>query len=134
NAIMDDNSTDRLKLLGFTLNERMTVLPELATTVIKLSAEDLKRFNYKTGDTEGFVNYGLSIRGIRMCAFFVERPDMVKVSMRSKGTLPVDLLLKEHFSGGGHRNAAGGQTSEPLDVAVERFMTVLPEFINAHPA
>lgn len=134
NAIMDDNTIDRLKLLGFTLNERTMVYPELATTVIVLSRSDLERFNFRPGDTEGFVNYGLSIRGIRMCAFFVERPDMVKVSLRSKGTLPVDRLVKEHFNGGGHNNAAGGQTTEPLESAVERFMALLPSFMEQHPA
>lgn len=133
-AIADTNSADRLRLLGFMLNERMTALPEQRTVLIGLSKEDLKKFNYKTGDTEGFVNYGLSIKGMRLSAFFVERPDMVKISLRSKGDLPVDRFLKEHFNGGGHANAAGGQTTEPMTVAVQRFMALLPAFLAAHPA
>jgi len=133
-AIADTNTADRLKLLGYALSERMTVLPDRRTTVIALDKDELKRFNYKTGYTEGFVNYGLSIKGMRLAAFFMERPDQVKISLRSKGDLPVDRFVKEHFNGGGHANAAGGQTTEPLHVAIERFLTLLPAFLEAHPA
>ena len=127
------NSASRLQLLGFTLNERIEVIPELGTAIIALSLADLARFNFRPGDTEGFVNYGLSIQGIRLAAFFIERPDMVKVSLRSKGSLAVDGLVRDHFNGGGHHNAAGGQTREGLDAAVARFRKLLPEFIAAHP-
>ena len=132
-SILDDNRAERLKLLGFVLNERLEVLPELSTAIIQLSMADLKRFHYQPGDTEGFVNYGLSIRGIRLAAFFMERPDMVKVSVRSKGDLAVDGLMKEHFHGGGHRNASGGQAKEGLSEAVARFRALLPAFIAQHP-
>lgn len=132
-AVMDDNSEHRLKLLGFTLAERMKVHPELATSVITLGQKDLERFHFKPGDTEGFVNYGLSIRGIRLAAFFVERSDRVKISLRSKGKLPVDRFLAAHFDGGGHANAAGGQSTSSLSDVVERFMELLPPFIAAHP-
>lgn len=133
-AIMDDNTVDRLKLLGFTLNERMAVHQDLATVVIGLSLQDLRRFNFRQGDTEGFVNYGLSIRGIRLAAFFMERPDMIKISLRSKGGLRVDELLKAHFNGGGHGNAAGGRFDGTLEAAIARFNEVLPEFLQRYPA
>lgn len=133
-AIMDDNSVERLRLLGFTLSERMTVLPEQRTVVLGLSLADLKQFSFKPGDTEGFVNYGLSIRGTRLAAFFMERPDMVKISLRSKGSLPVDRFLKEHFNGGGHRNAAGGQATGTVQAAIDRFLELLPRFLADHPA
>ncbi len=132
-AIMDDNRASRLKLLGFTLNERMEVLPELGTAIITLSMADLKRFDFQPGDTEGFVNYGLSIHGIRLAAFFVERPDMVKVSLRSKGDLAVDRFVKEHFNGGGHHNAAGGQSRSSLVECVALFRSLLPQFIASNP-
>ncbi len=134
NAIVDDNSEHRLRLLGFTLNERLVVYPEQGLAIIALSRDDLQRFHFQPGDTEGFVNYGLSIRGIRLSAFFIEREDMVKLSLRSKGDLRVDRLVKEHFSGGGHRNAAGGQSNEGLHETVERFRALVPELIEAHPA
>lgn len=130
--IMDDNRPERMRLLGFMLTERMEILSDAATAIIRLSLDDLKRFGYQPGDSEGFVNYGLAIRGVRMAAFFMERPDLVKVSLRSKGTLPVDGLVKEHFDGGGHRNAAGGQSKESLDATVARFKALLPGFLAAH--
>ncbi|HPF91060.1 MAG TPA: bifunctional oligoribonuclease/PAP phosphatase NrnA [Flavobacteriales bacterium] len=134
NAISDTNSADRLRLLGFTLQERMTVMPEHRTVIIGLGQDDLKRFNFKPGDTEGFVNYGLSIKGMRLAAFFMEHPDLVKISLRSKGDLPVDRFLKEHFNGGGHQNAAGGKSTLSLEATVGRFMSLLPAFLQAHPA
>jgi len=133
-AVLDDNTEDRLRLLGFALSERLKVLPELGTALFALSKDDLARFNFKPGDTEGLVNYGLSIRGVRLAALFVERGDMVKVSLRSKGMLPVNSYLSAHFEGGGHLNAAGGHSREPLDKAVVRFLADLPAFITAHPA
>lgn len=133
-AVLDDNTEDRLRLLGFALSERMRVLPQYGTALITLSKGDLARFNFKPGDTEGLVNYGLSIRGVRLAAFFVERGDLIKVSMRSKGSLPVNRFLAEHYEGGGHSNAAGGQTKDPLDKAVSRFLEALPSFIATHPA
>ncbi|MCW5897978.1 MAG: bifunctional oligoribonuclease/PAP phosphatase NrnA [Flavobacteriales bacterium] len=133
-AVMDDNSEERMRLLGFTLHERLTVLPELGTAIIRLSVDDLQRFNYKPGDTEGFVNQGLAIQGVRLAAFFLERPNEVKLSLRSKGALPVDQLARAHFAGGGHRNASGGRGTDGLDNMVKRFMQVLPDFIAQHPA
>lgn len=132
-AVMDDNSETRLKLLGFALSERLTVHPELRTAVIVLSKADLDRFGYQPGDTEGLVNYGLSIRGVRLAAFIAERPDVVKLSLRSKGALPVNEFLTTHFSGGGHANAAGGQSKEALSAVTAKFMRELPAFVAAHP-
>ena len=132
-SIMDDNSVDRLKLLGFTLDQRMEVREDLSAVILWLSKEDLERFNYKPGDTEGIVNYGLSISGIRLSAFFMERADGIKISVRSKDDLPVNELMKEHFEGGGHINAAGGQTKETIRTAIDRFVSLLPTFIKDHP-
>ena len=133
-AVMDDHSEERMRLMGFMLAERMTVLPELGSVVFVLRTEDLKRFGFRPGDTDGFVNLGLSMRGIRLSAFFLERPDRVKISLRSKGALPVDRLLADHFNGGGHVNAAGGHCEGPIDACVQRFMDLLPAHIQAHPA
>lgn len=132
-AIADTNREERLRLLGFTLLERMTVLPEQRTVIIGLGQEELKRFNFRPGDTEGFVNYGLSIKGMRLAAFFMEHQDLVKISLRSKGNLPVDQFLKAHFNGGGHNNAAGGRSELSLEGTVQRFISLLPAFLQAHP-
>lgn len=133
-AIMDDSGVDRLRLLGFTLNERLEVLPDLGAAYIALAQPDLERFRYKPGDTEGFVNYGLSIRGTRIAALFIERDGQVKISLRSKGDLPVNRFAQEHFDGGGHTNAAGGRSTEGLKAAVAKFKRELPALLEAHPA
>ncbi len=132
-SISDDNTVERLKLLGFTLDQRMDVREELSSVILWLGKEDLERFNYRPGDTEGIVNYGLSISGIRLSAFFMERADGIKLSLRSKGMLPVNELMKEHFEGGGHINAAGGQTKESMPDAIQRFVSLLPDFLARYP-
>lgn len=129
-AVLDDNTHDRLRLLGFALSERLVVHPELGTATITLSMADQKRFNFRPGDTEGLVNHGLSIRGIRLAAFFMERSDRVKVSLRSKGQLPADRICADHFLGGGHRNAAGGHAFEPMQQMVDRFLAVIPPYLK----
>lgn len=133
-AVMDDSSEQRLRLLGFVLSERMEVLHEQATAILAVSQQDLDDKGFRPGDTEGFVNYGLSMRGIRLAAFFSQQGDIVKISLRSKGTLPVNEFLSEHFSGGGHRNAAGGRSALGLEGTVARFKELLPAFMAAHPA
>lgn len=128
-AIFDDNSLDRLRLTGFALSERLQVHQDLGVAVIALSRKDLERFNFTPGDTEGLVNYGLSIKGVKLAAFFMERPDRVKVSLRSKAQYPADRICADHFLGGGHRNAAGGHAFEALPEVVERFLNVLPAYL-----
>lgn len=132
-AIMDNNSADRLRLVGFALHERMEVMHDKRTALIVLTKEDLDRFHFQPGDTEGLVNYGLSIRGNRLAAFIVERPDVVKLSLRSKGNLPVNEFLAAHFTGGGHANAAGGHAQWPLARVVEKFKQELPAFLAKYP-
>lgn len=132
-AIMDNNTVDRMRLFGFALSERMEHFPELHASLIVLSKEDLARFNYRQGDTEGLVNQGLTIRGNRLAAFIVERPEVVKLSMRSKGPIPVNEFLAAHFKGGGHANAAGGHSDLPLSDVVGIFKRELPAFLQKHP-
>lgn len=133
-AIMDDNSIDRLRLIGHALSENLELLPGEEATVITLSQEEHDRFHYVPGDTEGLVNYGLGIRGVRLSAFLAERNGMVKISLRSKGDLPVNEFLAAHFEGGGHRNAAGGKSMKPLAEAASTLKTELPAFLAKHPA
>lgn len=128
NRIYDDNTESKLKLLGYCLNDKLRVLPEYRTAFFSISDAELKRYNYKKGDTEGIVNYALSIGGIRFAAFFVERDGIVKTSFRSKGSFDVNKFARAHFSGGGHVNAAGGMTELPLAQAVEKFTALLPEY------
>lgn len=132
-AIMEDNTVDRLRLTGFALSERLQVLDEGTATVIALSKADLDRFHYVPGDTEGLVNYGLSVRGVRLSAFLAERKDVIKISLRSKSNLPVNEFLAAHFEGGGHGNAAGGRSTASLKDTVAMLIKELPAFLAKHP-
>ncbi|MEZ4756450.1 MAG: DHH family phosphoesterase [Flavobacteriales bacterium] len=133
-AIQDDNTESRLRLLGLLLSERMTILREERTVILTLNKEDLDRHHHQQGDTEGFVNYGLSLRGMRLSAYFMERTDGVKLSLRSKGNLAVDRFLREHFDGGGHVNAAGGRYAGTIEQAVAHFRGLLPALLAQYPA
>lgn len=128
--IYDTNTLERLRLMGFVLSEKLKVLPEYKTAYMTLSAEELKRFGSQTGDTEGFVNYGLSIKGIKLSVMIHERKDSVKLSLRSLGNFSVNEMARTHFEGGGHRNASGGSSPLTLDQTVEKFLSILPEYKN----
>ena len=126
--VYDDYTEQRLRLLGYCIKDKMQVLPEYKTAIIALSDEELNKYNYKDGDTEGIVNFPLSIRNIILSAFFTERDGIVKISLRSQGEFSAKEIAREHFSGGGHRNAAGGKSELSLSLAVQRFKDVLPQY------
>lgn len=124
--IFDSSSLDRLKFLGFMLSEKLKLVPEYKVAYFTVSKEELKRYNSQTGDTEGVVNYALSIKGIAMAVIIVERPDTVKFSFRSVEEVAVNDIASGHFNGGGHRNAAGGQlNATSLEQAETKFLEVL---------
>lgn len=124
--IYDTNTVERLRLMGYVLSEKLRVVPEYRTAYMVLTAEELKRFSSQTGDTEGLVNFGLSIKGIRLSVMISDRKENIKLSMRSLGSFSVNDMARAHFDGGGHRNAAGGQTTLTLEETVEKFLQVLP--------
>jgi phosphoesterase RecJ-like protein len=126
--IYDTYSESRLRLLGYAVSDVLTVVQEYYTAYIVLRKEDLERFDYKVGDTEGVVNYALSIKDINLAALFMERDDHVKVSFRSKGNFSVDRLAREYFGGGGHNNASGANCIMSIDKTVNRFLSLLPDF------
>ena len=131
--VHDNNSVNRLKLLGYCLNEKLEVLSEYGTAIISLTSDELNRFQYQKGDTEGVVNYALSIEGISVAAFFVERDGIVKISFRSKEDFSVNQLARDHFNGGGHINAAGGAFGTKVEEAIEKFKSILPEYQSLLP-
>ena len=126
--IYDNNSIERLKLMGFVLAEKLMVLPQYRTAYISLSAEELRKFSSQTGDTEGLVNFGLSIRGIRLSVLISDRKENIKLSFRSLGEFSVNEFARKHFEGGGHKNAAGGQTSLTLEETLKKFLDLLPQY------
>lgn len=123
--VYDNFSADRMKLLGYCLDQKMMVLPEFGTAYISLTNEEKKKYNFQPGDSEGFVNYPLSVSGIFFSAFFMENGKKVKISFRSKGDFPVNHFASRYFEGGGHKNAAGGESDLPLDKTIERFVGLL---------
>ena len=126
--IYDTSTESRLRLLGFLINDRMIILNEYNTAIIYASKSDLERFNYQVGDTEGVVNYPLSIANIKMSVLFTEKQGVIRLSLRSKDDFSVNDLSRKHFNGGGHMNAAGGTLNCSLEEAIELFKSVLPEY------
>lgn len=120
-------SANCLRLNSYALLNKVELFESKGAALITLSREELNRFHYSKGDTEGLVNRPLSIPGIRYSAFLREESDFVKVSMRSVGDFPVNLLCSEHFGGGGHLNAAGGEFAGTLDEAAELFRSLVDE-------
>lgn len=126
--IYDSSTEDRLRLLGYLINDKMVVLNEYNTALIPVSKSELDSFNYQNGDTEGVVNYPLSIANIKMSVLLTEKQDVIRLSFRSKDNFSVNDLAKKHFNGGGHLNAAGGTLTCTLEEAVEMLKSILPEY------
>ncbi|WP_295715489.1 DHH family phosphoesterase [Mucilaginibacter sp.] len=126
--VYNSASESRLRFLGHCLANCLEVLPEYNTAIISVNKEDLEKYDVDTGDTEGIVNYALSMASIKLAAFIVERKDKVKLSLRSKGEFPANEICKKYFGGGGHRNAAGGFSTDSLEQVVQQFKTLLPEY------
>jgi phosphoesterase RecJ-like protein len=118
---------DRLRLNAFALNERLEVFPEFHTALIHLTAADMGRFDYRPGYTEGLVNQALGIQGIRFAVFAKEGGERVKMSFRSIGSFSARAFAEDHFDGGGHHNAAGGASSESIDVVMAKLRGLLPQ-------
>jgi phosphoesterase RecJ-like protein len=127
--LYDTNSINRLQLLGKALRN-LRVIEKYKTAYITLSQRELNSFNYKKGDTEGFVNYGLSLEGIVFAAIFIEdqKQGIIKISFRSKGSFSVNEFARKYFNGGGHINAAGGRSELNMDKTVAKFLKALPDY------
>ncbi len=119
--VYDTNTENRLRLIGFVLSQRLVVMKEVGVAYIYLTLEDQKKFKVQKGDTEGLVNYALSIANITMAAMFTEAEDMIKISFRSVGSFSVNEFARKYFNGGGHNNAAGGRSEESLQDTIEYF-------------
>jgi phosphoesterase RecJ-like protein len=126
--VYDTYSEDRLRLLGYALTEKMIVISELNTAYISLSQEELNKFNFKKGDTEGLVNYPLSINGIKMAVLLTEKEGGVNFSFRSKGDFYVNKIANQYFNGGGHIYAAGGRLDTTLEEAIKQLEKVIVEY------
>jgi bifunctional oligoribonuclease and PAP phosphatase NrnA len=130
--IYDNGTEKRLRFLGFALKDKLSVLPDLHTAYFAFDIHELERYSNQTGDTEGVVNYALSLKGIIFAAIFIQKPDGgVKMSFRSVGDFAVNEFASKHFEGGGHKNAAGGISHDlNLEKSVLKFMSLLSEYKN----
>jgi phosphoesterase RecJ-like protein len=128
--VFNTHSEGRLRLMGYVLYEKMQVFPQFNAALITLTREEQKKFQYKKGDTEGFVNMPLSMKGICFSVFLREdtEKDMIKVSLRSVGTFPCNEVAAEFFGGGGHLNASGGEYYGPMEEAVALFKQALVKY------
>lgn len=126
--VMDTSSESSLRIMGYA-QYRMQILRPHRVALLTLSGEELREFDYSKGDTEGLVNKPLALPEVTWSVFMREdSPNLVKVSMRSKGDFPVNVVCEECFGGGGHINAAGGEFKGPLDAAISRFLEILPNY------
>jgi len=128
--VFNNWSADRMRLMGFVLNDRMKLFPEYNTAILSLSLDDLKNYKFQYGDTEGFVNMPLSISGIHFSVFLREDVDKIKMSFRSQGTFPANKVASELFNGGGHLNAAGGEYYGKLEDAIRILEEALSSYVN----
>lgn len=126
--VFNNYSADRMRLMGYALYKKMIVFPEFHTALITLSLKELQEFNYENGDSEGLVNMPLSINGINFSVFMREESDKIKISLRSQGTFPANKVAADLFKGGGHLNAAGGESYTSLHETIKIFENALPDY------
>lgn len=126
--IYDNYSADRMRFIGFCLNEKLQILSPYNTALICVTAEELKRYNIITGDTEGLVNYGLAIKGILFSVLIIDRTVARKMSFRSKGDFPANEFARKYFNGGGHFNAAGGESQQTIEEVEHQFKQALESY------
>lgn len=124
-AVYDNYSLNRLKLLGYALNEKLKLVEGYPVAYFTLSEKELEAFQYQKGDTEGLVNYPFSIKGIKVCALFNESEGYVKISFRSKGKIDMNTFARNYFNGGGHINAAGGKSKDSLAATEAKFVELV---------
>ncbi len=131
NNVYDNNSYNKLQLLGCALNN-LKLVEGFNVSYISLSQNELNAFDFKKGDTEGIVNYALSLKSVIFAVIFIEdrKERIVKISLRSKGDFDVNTFARKYFNGGGHTNAAGGRSELDLKSTIEKFINILPNYKN----
>lgn len=127
-AIYDSNSYDKIKLMGYALSEKLKLAVGNNVAYIVLSRQDLLDHNFKKGDTEGLVNYALSIVNVNVAVLIIETKERIKFSFRSSGSFSVNEFARKYFNGGGHKNAAGGSLEDKLSVALNKFLENISKY------
>lgn len=130
-TISDNNTEDRLRLQGFAMSEKLEIMNEYHVAMISLSKEELEKYNYQKGDTDGLANLALSIKGMKVAIVYTERDGIIKMSFRSKGqNNPVNVLASENFDGGGHANAAGGMSKLSVEETSDKIRSLIPQYFS----
>ena len=127
-AVYDNFTADRTRFIGYCISQKLQILEEYHTALICVTADELKKFNSTTGDTEGLVNWGLTIKGIKLSTLIVDRTVLRKMSFRAKGDFPANEFARKYFNGGGHFSAAGGESTDSLETTEEKFKTALKDY------
>jgi phosphoesterase RecJ-like protein len=115
----------RLRFFGYCLNEKLKLVKNNQVAYILVTQAEIKKFNLQSGDSEGLVNYPFKIEGVKVSVYFSEEPDRIKISFRSRGQIDVNTFARNNFEGGGHRNAAGGVSTQSLANTEKKFLEVL---------
>lgn len=123
--VYSNNTLNRLKLLGYALSEKLVVNKDQEWAYISLEQQELEKYNYQAGDTEGIVNYALSIEGVKAAILLTHRNDKIRLSFRSKGNFAINSIARTHFNGGGHVNAAGGNSILSMEETIEKLKNVM---------
>lgn len=129
-AAFDSNTIDRLRLRGYATSEKLELIHNGKVALMSLTHEELERFNYQKGDTEGLVNVALSVSGVNAAIFLSEKDGSIKISFRAKGLYEVNQLASEHFDGGGHKYASGGISTSTMDETITKLKTLIPKYFD----
>lgn len=129
--VYSSNTYDRLRLLGYALSEKLMVIDD-QWAYITLESEELSRYHFQAGDNEGLVNYALSIKGIKAAVLMTEKDDLIRISFRSKDDIPINQIAQKYFDGGGHKNAAGGNSFKSMEETIDRLKLVMNDFIKQY--
>lgn len=126
--VYGNNTFNRLRLLGYALSEKLRVVESESWAYIYLEKHELERFDFRPGDNEGLVNYALSIKGIKAAVLMTEKQDLIRMSFRSKDDFAINTIARDYFNGGGHRNAAGGNSFVNMEATINKLRQVMAEY------
>lgn len=128
NNIYNSFTEGRARLFGYAINRKMKTLLKGTVAYISLTEEEMRRYWFQQGDSEGFVNYPLTVKKMRMSAMFTQQHDFIRVSLRSRGAVDVDTFARRYFNGGGHHNAAGGKSFVSMDETIKHYIEAVEEY------
>lgn len=128
NRVYNSYTAGRARLLGYTINRKMELIQNGRVAYMSLTEQDMRRFGFQQGDSEGFVNYPLTIKKVKMSAMFVQHTHFIRVSLRSRGKVDVNLFARKYFEGGGHKNAAGGKSFVSMEETIAHYIRSVEEF------